>query len=176
MRAAVLAALLGVSLIATTGAARGETGDEERAPRPIPFGYAFDEPHILTQQLLWGLAHGARLLALDCQARGDGAAALAYVDWLDRQWPRIRAAEQDLARHYFGRDQAPAEAISAALSLKPYLETQSGELAAACATLPEALAAPRYDLERFHAEKCAELRCENEVSEKANARSALRRN
>lgn len=119
----------------------------------VPSRYEFDQPQILAQQLLWGVVHGVRLLGMACHRRGDQAAALAYVDWLDKQWPRIRAAERDLSRHYFDRDQAPMEAIDAALTLKPALDQPDDKLGDACATLPEALAAPRYDLERYYQEQ-----------------------
>jgi hypothetical protein len=115
--------------------------------------YEFDRPQLLAQQLLWGVVHGVRLLGMACQRRGDQVAALAYVDWLDRQWPRIRAAERDLSRHYFDREQVPMEAIDGALKLKPALERPDAELGPACASLPEALSAPRYDLERYYQEK-----------------------
>jgi hypothetical protein len=141
-RAAVVIGLVSV-LAATTASAQG---------RPA-VGYAFDDPRLLTQQLIWGRVHGARLLGLACWARGDVAAALSYADWLDGQWPPIRAAGKDLARYYFDSDMAAMEAIDAALNLKPYLDTPGGELAAACASLPEALAAPRHDLTRFYAER-----------------------
>jgi hypothetical protein len=121
--------------------------------RPIPSGYEFDRPNILAQQLLWGVVHGVRLLGMACHRRGDQVAAQAYVDWLDQQWPRIRAAEADLSRHYFSRDQVPMEAIDGALKLKPALEQADADLGEACASLPEALAAPRYDLERYYQEK-----------------------
>jgi hypothetical protein len=118
-----------------------------------PSGYEVDNPRILTQQLLWGVVHGVRLLGLACQRRGDKTAAQAYVDWLDRQWPRIRAAEHDLARHYFRLDQAPMETIDGALRLKPALDQPDSELGEACASLPEALGAVRYDLERYYQER-----------------------
>jgi len=116
-------------------------------------GYEVDNPRVLAQQLLWGVVHGVRLLGMACQRRGDRAAALAYVDWLDRQWPRIRMAERDLSYHYFKRPQVPLEAIDGALKLKPVLEQPDDELGDACATLPAALATPRYDLERYYREK-----------------------
>jgi hypothetical protein len=119
----------------------------------VPSRYEFDRPQVLAQQLLWGVVHGVRLLGMACHRRGDHVAALAYVDWLDRQWPRIRAAERDLSRHYFDREQVPMEAIDAAIKLKPALDRPDDELGAACATLPEALSAPRYDLERYYREK-----------------------
>jgi hypothetical protein len=121
--------------------------------QPVPSRYEFDKPHILAQQLLWGVVHGVRLLGMACQRRGDRVAALAYVDWLDRQWPRIDAAERDLSRHYYGRDRVPMEAIDQALRLKPLLDRPDEELGEACTTLPAALASPRYDLERFYQEK-----------------------
>jgi hypothetical protein len=119
----------------------------------VPSRYEFDRPQLLAQQLLWGVVHGVRLLGMACHRRGDQAAALAYVDWLDHQWPRIRAAERDLSRHYFERDQVPMEAIDAALKLRPALDQPDDKLGDACATLPEALAAPRYDLERYYQDK-----------------------
>ncbi len=137
--------------IAVMGAALALAAHGEEAP--IPSGYEFDEPSILAQQLLWGVVHGVRLLGMACHRRGDTVAAQAYADWLDRQWPRIRAAEGDLSRHYFKRDQVPMEAIDSALKLKPALDRPDADLGEACASLPEALAAPRYDLERYYQEK-----------------------
>lgn len=118
-----------------------------------PSRYEFDKPQILAQQLLWGVVHGVRLLGMACHRRGDALAAQAYVDWLDQQWPRIRAAERELSRHYFDREKVPMEAIDAALKLRPALERPDSELGEACATLPAALATPRYDLERYYQEK-----------------------
>jgi hypothetical protein len=123
----------------------------------IPSGYAFEKPRVLVQQLVWGRLHGVRLLALACRDLGDGKAALAYADWLESQSSPVAAAERALARHYFGFDSAPMEAIDGALNLKPSLDVPADELAAACATLPDALAAPRYDLGRFHAERRAAI-------------------
>jgi hypothetical protein len=118
----------------------------------IPSGYVFEKPRLLTQQLLWGIVHGVRLLGMACQKRGDTAAALAYVEWAERQGTRIRAAERDLARHYFEREEAPMELIDAAIRLRPALDESPETLEAACATLPEALTAERYDLERYYRE------------------------
>jgi hypothetical protein len=119
----------------------------------VPSRYEFDQPQILAQQLLWGVVHGVRLLGMACHRRGDRVAAQSYVDWLDKQWPRIRAAERDLSRHYYGREQVPMEAIDQALKLRPVLEQSDEELGDACTTLPEALSAPRYDLEHYYQEK-----------------------
>lgn len=136
------------------GTARRLPSPQEMSTAPaMPQGYAFDNPQLLTQQLLWGVIHGVRLLGITCQARGDTSAALAYVDWMERQQARIHAAERDLARHYFGRDTASPEAISAALRLKPALTSPPETLGAACATLPEALQQERYDLEKFYASR-----------------------
>lgn len=126
---------------------------QDVAPGRMPAGYAFDNPRLLTHQLIWGRLHGARLLGLACHDRGDVAAALAYVDWLDRQWPRIRAAGRDLARHYYRQEQMPLEALDAALNLKVSLDLPGDELVGACATLPEALASPRNDLAHFYTER-----------------------
>ncbi|WIM04611.1 MAG: hypothetical protein OHM77_07810 [Candidatus Nitricoxidivorans perseverans] len=116
-------------------------------------GYAFDDPALFARQLAWGVVHGVRLLGRACFERGDAAAAAAYADWLDREMPVIRATERELARRYFDRDTASPDALAAVLNLRPSLETPAAELAAACATLPEALASPRYRLDRFIAEK-----------------------
>jgi uncharacterized protein (TIGR02996 family) len=137
--------------IAVMGAALALAAHGEEPP--IPNGYEFDKPRLLAQQLLWGVAHGVRLLGTACHRRGDATAALTYADWLDRQGPRLREAERDLSRHYFKRDQAPMEAIDGALKLKPALDRPDADLGEACASLPEALAAPRYDLERYYQEE-----------------------
>jgi hypothetical protein len=121
-----------------------------QAQQIAPSRYELDRPKILAQQLLWGIVHGVRLLGMACHRRGDSAAALAYADWLDTQWPPIRAAERTLSRHYFGRKQVPLEAIDNALNLKPELDQPDEELGAACATLPAALEPPRYDLEDIY--------------------------
>ncbi len=141
-----------LAALATPAVAHADT------PRQLIEGYAFDNPRLLTQQLIWGRLHGVRLLGLACHGRGDSAASLAYVDWLDRQWPRVRAAGRDLARHYFRQEQMPLDAIDAALKLRDALDTPGEELMAACATLPEALAAPRYDLERYYSERREAIR------------------
>jgi hypothetical protein len=119
------------------------------APIAIPVGYAFDQPRILVRQIAWGHLHGVRLLAQACQERKDAAASQAYVDWLERQRQPIASVAADLSRYYFGIDAAPMAAIDAALNLTPTLATPESELAAACQTLPEALASKRHDLDRL---------------------------
>ena len=115
----------------------------------MPSGYAFENPRLLAHQLIWGIVHGVRLLALTCRERGRDSATIAYLDWMDQQSPRVRAASVDLARHYFHRDEASTEALDAALNLKPYLDTAPQLIGPACATLAEALKQERYDLEKF---------------------------
>lgn len=115
---------------------------------PVVRGYAFDQPAIMAAQLLWGVAHGARLLALACAHAGHGAAAEAWVDWQERESVQIAALRSELSRYYFQTDDAPPDAISVALGLKPALSLPAEELGPACATLAEALAQPRYDLEK----------------------------
>jgi hypothetical protein len=142
---------------AATVAAAAVSLAQSAAMAQVPPGYAFDKPRVLVQQLVWGRLHGVRLLALACRDLGDGKAALAYADWLESQSLPVAAAEHALARHYFGVDTVPMEAIDGALNLKPSLDVPADELAAACATFPEALAAPRYDLGKFHAERRAAI-------------------
>jgi len=116
-------------------------------------GYAFSHPRILAQQTLFGLAHGIALLARACAVEPDSAAVAqdAYQAWEARNQLRIAAAENELARYYFTppHDQVRRLDLVQALQLKSDLglATDGPELKAACATLPEALAKPRYDLE-----------------------------
>lgn len=124
------------------------------APPVLPgrSGYAVDWPGILAQQRIFGLAHGVRLLAAACEARQDAAAAAAYGQWLATQKAPIETARRELAAYYFGADTTSVEehAIASAMHLKPVLAGRSASaLAAACSSLPEALARPRYDLGRL---------------------------
>lgn len=145
------------ALEAPAGEEAAQTSAPVRVPGNIPNGYVFSDPRLLTQQLLWGLLHGVRLLGARCQAEGHAAAGEAYVDWLERQREPICAAERDLARHYFQRDTASPEALGAALGLKPGLDVDAATLAAACATLPQALKQDRYDLGKFYADSRAAI-------------------
>jgi hypothetical protein len=123
----------------------------------MPSGYVFENPQLLTQQLLWGVLHGVRLLGITCQVGGYTAAAEAYLDWMDKQGVRVRSAERDLARHYFQQESASPEAISAALLLKSTLDISPEQLAAACDSLPQALKKERYDLEKFYEDRRAAI-------------------
>ncbi len=123
--------------------------EEVGAGRTAPaIEYAFGKPALLADQLTWGLAHGARLLALACAQGGHGEAAEAWVEWYEREREIVLAIGKRLGSHYFGTDDAPPDAISAALGLKADLALPAEQLGPACATLAEALAQPRYDLAR----------------------------
>lgn len=121
--------------------------------RPERQGYAFGHPRILAQQTLFGLSHGISLLARACSLLPEEGelAREAYGAWETRNRIRIELAEYELAGYYFT---PPAEEVRRldliqALQLKSDLglSTDGPELKAACATLPAALAKPRYDLE-----------------------------
>jgi hypothetical protein len=126
-------------------------------PRPVPLvplhqGYALDNPRMLAQQRLFGLAHGVALLAATCvrEPAYREALTLAYAEWHERHEATIAASYRDLARYYF-RDRA-AEAsrldIARTLGLRGELDLKPGspELRAACDTFVEALKKPRFDL------------------------------
>lgn len=139
--------LAAILLLAVTAAQAQESGGE-----PAPSGYAFDRPRVLMQQRLLGQAHGVSLLVsacMDLPAHIDAALA-AYAPWRERQEAAVALAQEELARHYFGPQAAAAHwaDIVRALNLKNRLELapDSAELDAACATLPQALRRPRYDL------------------------------
>lgn len=149
LAAAIGAALL-LAVVPVFAQEQEDAPPRAASPRPAP-GYAFDRPRLLTQQLLWGLAHGVRLLAVTCRALDNGdVAALAYLEWSERHRDRLRRATRDLARHYFGQDDASYEALAAAMNLKSVLAYTAEDLAPACDSLPEALKAERYNLERFY--------------------------
>ena len=122
-----------------------------------PQGYAFGRPELLVEQMLWGVAHGARLLALACAHAGQGAAAEAWVEWQERERPEILAAGRRLSQHYFGIEDAPPDVLEQALGLQPALALPQERLAPACATLAEALAQPRYDLKLRREEMRAQV-------------------
>jgi hypothetical protein len=131
----------------------GPEGTAPAAPfsKATPPEYAFDKPEVLTAQLLWGVAHGVRLLALACAESGRHAAAEAWVDWREREQAQIMAAGRLLGQHYFGVEDLSPAVISGALGLKPALDLLPEVLGPACDTLPKALAQARYDLGRFQA-------------------------
>jgi hypothetical protein len=86
------------------------------------------------------------LLAQACARAGHGAAAEAWVDWQERESAQVEAMRSALSRHYFKTDDAPPDAIAAALGLNAALALPAGKLDPACASLAEALGQARYDL------------------------------
>lgn len=143
LAAALCAALFVLPAIA-------EEAAEARVP-PAHRGYAFDSPRFLTQQLLWGLAHGVRLLAHACREAAAGPEVRnAYADWLEREKPRLDAAVRDLGRFYFGREEITLDALTEAIGLKPRLELAPELLEAACDSFVAALGSERYDLDAFY--------------------------
>lgn len=132
-------------------------GAQQPAP-PERKGYAFDTPRILAQQQLFGIAHGVALLADACRAQPDFAnvSESAYALWRLREEAAIESARRDLGNYYFGDAAADAAALAQKLALKETLDAAADpdQLQSACASLPEALQQPRYDLaERFRLEE-----------------------
>ena len=121
-------------------------------PVAIPSGYEFEQPELLADQVLWGVAHGVRLLGQACARQGEGAAAEAWIEWQEREAKEIAAYQSVLSRHYFRRDDVSPAAIAVALGLKAELDILPEKLLPACDTLVEALKQPRYDLARQRAE------------------------
>jgi hypothetical protein len=121
-------------------------------PAAHRLGYAFDRPQILLRQRLFGLAHGASLLASACLERADQTAqtaATAYEQWRTGQEATINRLSGDLARWYFGSRASEAgwSDVARAIGLRDQLDPHSEtELADACTSLPAALTNSRYDL------------------------------
>lgn len=129
-----------------------------QAQEPQRRGYAFDSPRVIAEQRLFGIAHGVGLLAAACRELPAFAAPVqdAYSAWRSEQQVAIDLAAAGLARYYFGVDAVVMDwqAIARALNLKERLDLAADELQAACATLPAALAQPRYRLgERLRLEE-----------------------
>lgn len=134
---------------------------EEPTPQAVPArdGYAFDYPRTLAQQRLFGIAHGVSLLAAACLDVPATSEALqnAYAAWRSRQQSAIAEAVVGLGAYYRG-DDAPADwqwlAKRMGLAEELAYPPESAELRDACATLPQALTKPRYDLAaRFRLEE-----------------------
>lgn len=120
---------------------------------PSRLGYAFEHPRVLAQQQLFGIAHATAQLAALCEVAVEDddvreAARDAYAAWLERNAAPVHEATASLARYYFGGNAhlAGSDDLAAALRLPLRLTLDDAELAAACATLPQALAGTRYDL------------------------------
>lgn len=115
-------------------------------------GYAFEFPRVLAAQRLFGIAHGVSLLATACLDAPDEANAVAdaYTQWYEQQQGQIDMLQSELAEFYFGprANEARWAHIAATLNLRVVigLTPDSEQLRAACASLPEALLQPRYDL------------------------------
>lgn len=115
-------------------------------------GYAFGKPEILVRQRLFGLAHGVSLLAAACLDLPEQSLAIqqAYASWHAQHAQAIETIVHDLAGYYFGEQASAAQwpDLVRALKLKDNIGAALGEfeLGAACATLTQALAGPRYDL------------------------------
>lgn len=123
--------------------------------RPEKLGYAVDQPEILVRQRLFGLAHGLSLLAAACIDLPAHSKPVeeAYAAWQAKQGKAIETIVHDLARYYFGlrADEARWPDLSRALNLADSIQPALSEvtLQAACASLPEAISRPRYELNRM---------------------------
>ena len=113
-------------------------------------GYAFEYPRVLAEQRLFGIAHGVALLAESCRdvPATAQATADAYARWYDLQQLQIEDLKSNLTAFYYGprAHEATWQHIAAALNLREKLDLAPEQRAAACASLPEALRQPRYDL------------------------------
>lgn len=155
----VFAGLLLAALLSSAQADEAPPAAASAAPvlqaMPGRTGYAHDQPEILLRQRLFGLAHGLSLLAAACLDLPAHSTPIqdAYAAWHAKQMPTIAIIVQDLARYYFGprADQARWPDLSRALNLADSIQPALGEvtLHAACATLPEAIARPRYALDKL---------------------------
>lgn len=115
-------------------------------------GYAFDKPDILLRQRLFGLVHGISLLTARCVAFPEQVKLVqpAFVAWHEKQANAVVQVMHDLAAYYFEAQasQATWADVAQALKLKTVIDQPLSEfeLNAACASLPQALKSPRYDL------------------------------
>lgn len=122
---------------------------------PDRHGYAFDRPDVLLRQRLFGRAHGLSLLAAACLdlPAHSGPVQDAYAAWHAKQGKTIEAIFRDLSAHYFGprAEDARWPDLSGALSLPDNIDPVLGQITlhAACASLPDAIARPRYELDRM---------------------------
>lgn len=125
---------------------------------PKRAGYAFDQPHILVRQRLFGLAHGVSLLAAACLDLPEYSLSIqdAYAEWHAKQRAAIETIVLDLAHYYFGprADEAEWPDLSRALNLADTIQPALSNvtLHAACASLPAAIGRPRYALDKLLAD------------------------
>lgn len=160
-------------MLAMLTAALAAAAEDMPARRPVQ-AYLFGQPRLLTQQLIWGLAHGVKLLATAC-GEGDAPTAKAYAEWRERQHRRIEAADRDLSQHYFGQESAGDDALTAAMHLKPALDERPDEIAAACTTFAKAIATERYDLELFYRLRRDAARVERAEAVRSRVATCLKR-
>jgi hypothetical protein len=154
VRRVLAASAAAIALLATAGIARSESAEQKAVPAvvdPTRLGYAFEHPRILTQQRLFGLAHGISLLAASCLDVSERMEEVqdAYAPWRERQAATIDEAVVELSAYYFGADAAADwQHLTEVMHLKDALPfaPDSDELKAACATFAQALRRPRYDL------------------------------
>jgi hypothetical protein len=153
----------GLLCLALLGPARAEDTPPTNAPTapsvlvadPQRQGYAMNQPEILIRQRLFGLAHGLSLLAAACLDLPAHSKPIqdAYAAWHAKQSKTIEAIVHDLAGYYFGPRAGEAQwpDLSRALNLKDSIEPALGDITlhAACASLPAAIARPRYELDRM---------------------------
>jgi hypothetical protein len=125
---------------------------------PNRLGYDFDHPEILIRQRLFGLAHGLSMLAAACLDLPEHSKPIqdAYAAWHARQATTIETLVLDLARHYFGPRAAEAgwQDLARALNLNDSIHPALGQVSLqdACASLPAAIAKPRYEFDKLLAE------------------------
>lgn len=159
--------LVGVLLAALLTTARADDAPQtEPAAQAKPalevpprlMGYDFDHPEVLIRQRLFGLAHGLSMLAAACLDLPEHSTPIqnAYAAWHAEQARAIETLVLDLARHYFGPRAAEArwQDLARALNLNGSIHPSLGavSLQDACASLPEAIARPRYQFDKLLAE------------------------
>ena len=157
----------GILLATLLASARAEDAPQAVTPAetlpvlevlPKRQGYAFDEPGVLIRQRLFGLAHGLSMLAAACLDLPEHSTPIqnAYATWHAEQARAIETLVLDLARHYFGPRAAEArwQDLALALNLNDSIHPALGQVSLqdACASLPEAIARPRYQFDKLLAE------------------------
>ena len=118
-------------------------------------GYAVGQPDILLRQRLFGRIHGLSLLTATCVGLPAYSVAVrnAYAAWYEKQAKTIETIVRDLNAYYFGprAGEVRWSDLTRAMNLPESIEPALGEvtLHAACASLPEAIPRPRYELDKF---------------------------
>ena len=160
----IFAGILLATLLTTARA--GDTPQTEAPAQAKPalevlpkrLGYDFDHPEILIRQRLFGLAHGLSMLAAACLDLPEHSTPIqnAYATWHLGQAKAIETLVLDLSRYYFGPRAAEAQwqDLARALNLNDSILPSLGAISLqdACASLPEAIARPRYQFDKLLAE------------------------